>query len=150
MKFEVWIIENVLWNFNSCMVVACYKEWVDIVRLGDRYNFVFTILSYRFILLFESVSLFLIFGYLMKNWLIFHLKKTLVIIYLSKWMILDSSKYLFIFLFYITLKVSPFGKKFEATQKKLEFAQGNSDHLTMLNGYQVSRDYCKFTPYFNG
>ncbi|XP_071163439.1 putative ATP-dependent RNA helicase DHX57 isoform X5 [Mytilus edulis] len=32
--------------------------------------------------------------------------------------------------------VSPFGKKFEATQKKLEFAVGNSDHLTMLNGYQ--------------
>ena len=38
-------------------------------------------------------------------------------------------------LFYI--KVSPFGKKFEATQKKLEFATGNSDHLTIINGYKV-------------
>jgi hypothetical protein len=43
--------------------------------------------------------------------------------------------YLIRSLFYI--KVSPFGKKFEATQKKLEFATGNSDHLTIINGYQV-------------
>lgn len=32
--------------------------------------------------------------------------------------------------------VAPFGKKHEATEKKLEFAAGNSDHLTMLNAYR--------------
>ncbi|WAR00710.1 DHX57-like protein [Mya arenaria] len=31
--------------------------------------------------------------------------------------------------------VTPFGKKHEADEKKLEFAAGNSDHLTMLNAY---------------
>ncbi|KAH3859109.1 hypothetical protein DPMN_101756 [Dreissena polymorpha] len=31
--------------------------------------------------------------------------------------------------------LTPFGKKHEATEKKLEFAAGNSDHLTMLNAY---------------
>jgi hypothetical protein len=34
--------------------------------------------------------------------------------------------------------VTPFGKKHEATEKKLGFAAGNSDHLTMLNAYNVS------------
>ena len=33
--------------------------------------------------------------------------------------------------------MAPFGKKHEATEKKLEFAAGNSDHLTMLNAYRV-------------
>ena len=36
------------------------------------------------------------------------------------------------------MKVTPFGKKHEATEKKLQFAAGSSDHLTMLNAYNVS------------
>ncbi|KAK3093635.1 hypothetical protein FSP39_018307, partial [Pinctada imbricata] len=32
--------------------------------------------------------------------------------------------------------VSPFDKKDEASKKKLEFATGNSDHLTMVNAYK--------------
>ncbi|KAL4238484.1 ATP-dependent RNA helicase [Mactra antiquata] len=36
--------------------------------------------------------------------------------------------------------VSPFGKKVEATEKKLTFAAGNSDHLTMLNAYNAWKD----------
>jgi len=38
----------------------------------------------------------------------------------------------------LSLQVTPFGKKHEAGEKKLEFAAGNSDHLTMLNAYNVS------------
>ncbi|XP_053396236.1 putative ATP-dependent RNA helicase DHX57 [Mercenaria mercenaria] len=36
--------------------------------------------------------------------------------------------------------VTPFGKKHEATEKKLEFAAGNSDHLTMLNAYNAWKE----------
>ncbi|KAK3581847.1 hypothetical protein CHS0354_009735 [Potamilus streckersoni] len=36
--------------------------------------------------------------------------------------------------------VAPFGKKEEATQKKQEFAEGNSDHLTMLSAYRKWQD----------
>ena len=41
-------------------------------------------------------------------------------------------------LFFLFFQVTPFGKKQEATEKKLGFAAGNSDHLTMLNAYNVS------------
>ncbi|XP_060595012.1 putative ATP-dependent RNA helicase DHX57 [Ruditapes philippinarum] len=36
--------------------------------------------------------------------------------------------------------VTPFGKKHEATEKKLGFAAGNSDHLTMLNAYNAWKE----------
>ena len=37
----------------------------------------------------------------------------------------------------LQLQVAPFGKKEEADAKKLTFATGNSDHLTMLKAYKV-------------
>ena len=37
----------------------------------------------------------------------------------------------------LLIQVSPFDKKDEADKKKLEFATGNSDHLTMVNAYKV-------------
>ncbi len=42
-----------------------------------------------------------------------------------------------LFIFFRLSQVSPFDKRDAADKKKLEFAVGNSDHLTMLKAYQV-------------
>ena len=39
------------------------------------------------------------------------------------------------------MQVSPFDKRDDADKKKVEFAIGNSDHLTMLMAYKVQRDW---------
>ncbi|KAL5009094.1 hypothetical protein ScPMuIL_014675 [Solemya velum] len=43
--------------------------------------------------------------------------------------------------------VSPFGKKNEADKKRLEFAAGNSDHLTVVNAYKGWIEAKKKGPY---